>query len=135
MREKKTRIKMTLSLPSDTIGTLREQAKAQGYLAPAAYARHLIMRGLKTGAEIREEGGRRIYVLEVEDADEIETYCRAKRHRSVPDFALFAMEQSMARHPLSAAQNARVGKRDGVSGGGAQALLPGALAGNSTTTG
>lgn len=119
MREKKARIKMTLTFQADTIGALREEAKAQGYLAPAAYARHLIMRGLKTGAGIREEGGRSIYVLEVEDADEIETYCRAKRHRSVPDFALFAMEQSMARHPLSAAQNARVGKRDGAPGGNA----------------
>jgi hypothetical protein len=109
---------MTLTFPDETIETLKEKAKAEGFLSPNILARYLIMRGLKTGAEaeISEDGGKRTYSLEVNDPDEIETYCRAKRHRSVPDFALFAMEQSMTRHPLSAAQKARVGKRDGEAG-------------------
>jgi hypothetical protein len=40
-------IKMTLSFQDDVIGILRGQAKEQGFLSPAAYARHLIMRELK----------------------------------------------------------------------------------------
>jgi hypothetical protein len=49
-------------------------------------------------------------MMKVENAEEVERYAKAKRHPSVPDFALFAMEQSMARHPLTETQRARVGK-------------------------
>jgi hypothetical protein len=114
-------VKMTLTFPNETIETLRAKATAEGFLSPNILARYLIMRGLKNGmdAEIREDDSKRTYTLEVEDAGEIENYCKAKRLGSVPDFALFAMEQSMMRHPLSASQKARVGERVGKDGVGA----------------
>lgn len=110
-------VKMTLTFPNETIETLKEKAKAEGFLSHNTLARYLIMRGLRggIGTEIREENEKRIYELPLDkkDVSEFEAYIKAKRHPSIPAFALFAMEQSMSRHPLSAAQKVRVGKRDG----------------------
>jgi hypothetical protein len=103
-------VKMTLSFPGETIETLREKAKAEGFLSPNLLARYLIMRGLKNNAnaEIGETDGKSVYQLEVEQPQEIEAYVKAKRLGSVPDFAKYAMELAMSRAPLTAAQQRRV---------------------------
>jgi hypothetical protein len=105
------RVKMTLTFPGETIDTLREKARAEGFLSPNILARYLIMRGLRTGmeTEIREADGKKTYALEVEDSVEIETYCRAKRLGSVANFAGFAMEQYMTRYPLKKPQKSAEG--------------------------
>jgi hypothetical protein len=41
------KVKLTMALPDDVIEMLREQAKEQGFVSPALYARHLIAKGLK----------------------------------------------------------------------------------------
>jgi hypothetical protein len=105
-------VKMTLTFPDETIETLKEKAKAEGFLSHNILARYLILRGLKNGmgAEIREEDKKQIYelALDKKDAGEFEAYVRAKRHHSVPDFAQYAMELAMSRAPLTEAQKRRV---------------------------
>jgi hypothetical protein len=100
-------IQMQITLPATAMEGLREAAQSKG-VSPNILLRMAAVELFDTARQDKEA---KVYQLAVEQPAEIEAYCRAKRHRSVPDFALFAMEQSMARHPLSAAQKARVGKR------------------------
>lgn len=107
---------MTLTFDRDTLEAIQRGAQENGFRKATGYIRWLVTRRLMTNTT--KSSGRGVYELEIEDADEIEAYARAKRYGSVADFARIAMEQSISRHPLSEAQKARIGKSHGEGGNG-----------------
>ena len=108
-------VKMTLTFDEETVETLRDKAKKEGFIRPSLLVRYLLLRSLResSSAEIEESPDTKTITVQVKNYRELKAYVDAKRLGSLEVLATFAMEQYMTRYPLKTASGSPNGKSIG----------------------
>lgn len=100
--------KICLTVSEEVWNEMMSRAKAEGFSGVPALVRHLAV--VSMNEQKGETSDRKVLKVTVDNYRELSGYVSEKKFGSVASFATFAMEATMQRNPLTAAQTARVAK-------------------------
>jgi hypothetical protein len=117
--------RITITVNEERFREWEQAAHKMGLDRVSTLLRYLAARGLENQREeFDETADRRIVKVEVDNYREIDGYVRERKLGTVETFAAFAMDQTMKRYPLTAAQRRRVVENYEDDYGPALAVLP-----------
>jgi hypothetical protein len=120
--------KITITVEEDRFLEWETTARKMGLGRASTLVRYLAVKGLEAEAEeFGETADKRIVKIEMDNYREVLGYIHERKLGSVENFAVFAMEQTMKRHPLTEAQRRRVAENYEDDYGPTLAVLPSGL--------